>query len=88
MLVLKELFGFFRRKALNHTLSVTRDALYVQSFGRAPRQAPFTRSGKALILGSRGVVIMNEKELTQTVQLVARLEAEASEAEGAKKKKE
>lgn len=48
----------------------------------------FTRGGKALILGSGGVVVMDEKELIESVQLAARLDAEASAgAEAAKKLK-
>jgi predicted aspartyl protease len=34
--------------------------------------------GKALILGSGGVVIMDEKDLTESMKLVAKLEAEAT----------
>lgn len=34
--------------------------------------------GKALIVGSGGVVIMDEKDLTESMKLVAKLEAEAA----------
>ena len=46
----------------------------------------FTRSGKALILGSGGVVVMDEKEFVESVRVAARLEAEAAAAEEAAKK--